>query len=184
MGLELSDPGFDFSALCEFRARLIAGGAADRLLDQLLVRCRDQGLLKARGRQHTGSAHVLAAIRDLNRLELLGETMRAALNELAAVEPAWLKGVAPKAWFDRYSRRVEDNRLPRTEAKRQACAQMVGEDGFALLARLDTEETPSVLKRLPKVQALQTSAGRLGMTPSGECQDKLAKARRWKSFTK
>lgn len=170
LGLELSDPGFDFSVLCEFRARLIAGGAADRLLDQLLVRCRNQGLLKARGRQRTDSTHVLAAIRDLNRLELLGETMRAALNELAAVEPTWLKGVAPKAWFDRYSRRVEDSRLPRTETKRQAYAQTVGEDGFALLALLDAEETPSGLKRLPKVQALRTAWARhfeQDTTPSG-----------------
>jgi IS5 family transposase len=160
LGLELSDSGFDFSVLCEFRARLIAGGAADRLLDQLLVRCRDQGLLKARGRQRTDSTHVLAAIRDLNRLELLGETMRAALNELAAVEPAWLRGLAPKAWFDRYSRRVEDSRLPRTEAKRQTYAQTVGEDGFTLLALLDAEEAPSALKRLPKVMALRTAWAR------------------------
>jgi hypothetical protein len=27
LGLELDDPGFDFSVLCEFRARLTAGGA-------------------------------------------------------------------------------------------------------------------------------------------------------------
>lgn len=160
LGLKLSDPGFDFSVLCEFRARLIAGKAEDRLLERLLVRCRDRGLLKARGRQRTDSTHVLAAIRELNRLELLGETMRAALNELAAVEPAWLQGVAPKAWYERYGRRVEDSRLPRTEAKRQAYAQTVGEDGFALLAFLDAEETPSELKQLPKVQALRTAWSR------------------------
>src|SRR5512135_227346 len=31
LGLELTDPGFDFSVLCEFRARLATGGA-ERLL--------------------------------------------------------------------------------------------------------------------------------------------------------
>lgn len=36
LGLELTDPGFDFSVLCEFRARLIAGGAQQQLLDTLL----------------------------------------------------------------------------------------------------------------------------------------------------
>ena len=39
LGLELTDPGFDASVLCEFRARLVAGGAEERLLDRLLERC-------------------------------------------------------------------------------------------------------------------------------------------------
>jgi len=40
LGLELTDPGFDFSALCEFRARLIAGGSEKLLLDKMLQRLR------------------------------------------------------------------------------------------------------------------------------------------------
>ncbi len=160
LGLDLSDPGFDFSVLCEFRSRLIAGEAENRLLERLLVRCRDQGVLKARGRQRTDSTHVLAAIRELNRLELIGETMRAALNELATIAPAWLKGIAPKDWYERYGRRVEDSRLPRTAAKRQAYAEMVGEDGFVLLAFLGAAETPSELGQLPKVRALRTAWAR------------------------
>jgi len=160
LGLELSDPGFDFSVLCEFRTRLIVGEAEDRLLERLLVRCRDQGLLKARGKQRTDSTHVLAAIRELNRLELIGETMRAALNELATVAPTWLKSTAPKAWYERYSRRVEDSRLPSTDAKRQAYAKMVGEDGFNLLTHLDADTTPSELRQLPKVRALRTAWAR------------------------
>jgi transposase len=99
LGLELTDPGFDPSVLCEFRARLLAGSAEERLLERLLERCRELGLLKARGRQRTDATHVLAAIRVLNRLELVGETLRAALNELAAVAPDWLRGVAPE-WSD------------------------------------------------------------------------------------
>src|SRR5438034_5934118 len=67
LGLELTDPGFDASVLCEFRARLLSGGAEQRLLDRLLVLCRERGLLGARGRQRTDSTHVLAAIRTLNR---------------------------------------------------------------------------------------------------------------------
>ena len=53
LGLELADPGFDHSVLCEFRSRLLAGGAEERLLVRLLERCRARGLLKARGRQRT-----------------------------------------------------------------------------------------------------------------------------------
>jgi transposase len=74
LGLELADPGFDHSVLCEFRARLLEGGAEERLLHKLLDACRARGLLKARGRQRTDATHVLAAIRVLNRLELVGET--------------------------------------------------------------------------------------------------------------
>jgi hypothetical protein len=36
LGLDLSDPGFDFSVLSEFRARLLAGDAEERLLEKLL----------------------------------------------------------------------------------------------------------------------------------------------------
>ena len=35
LGLELTDAGFDYSVLSEFRARLVAGSAEERLLDVL-----------------------------------------------------------------------------------------------------------------------------------------------------
>jgi transposase len=155
LGLELDDPGFDASVLCEFRARLVAGGAEERLLDRLLARCRELGLVKARGRQRSDTTHVLAAIRTLNRLELVGETLRAALNELAAVAPDWLREAAPKGWYERYALRVEDGRLPRTAAEREAYARTVGGDGFALLDRLDEPATPEELRGLPKVVILR-----------------------------
>ena len=63
LSLELTDPGFDHTVLSEFRSRLVAGNAEQRLLDQLLERCREGGWLKARGRQRTDSTHVLAKIR-------------------------------------------------------------------------------------------------------------------------
>jgi transposase len=40
LGLELDDPGFDHSVLCEFRARLVEGGAEERLLGRLLEAVR------------------------------------------------------------------------------------------------------------------------------------------------
>src|SRR5437868_1305653 len=76
LGLELTDPGFDASVLSEFRARLATGAAERLLLDTLLACCRERGWLKARGRQRTDSTHVLAAIRALNRIEVVAETMR------------------------------------------------------------------------------------------------------------
>src|SRR2546421_6737010 len=142
LSLELTDPGFAFSVLSEFRDRLLAGSAEELLLDKLLERCRALGLLKARGPQRTDSTHVLAAIRVLNRLELVAETLRAALNAVATVAPDWLQGLAPLAWYERYGRRIEDTRLPREQAQRDAYAQTVGEDGFHLLDALDAPQAP------------------------------------------
>src|SRR5206468_11984499 len=155
LGLELADPGLDAWVWCEFRARLVAGGAEERLLDRLLARCRELGLLKACGRQRSDTTHVLAAIRVLNRLELVGETLRAALNELATIAPDWLRAAAPKGWYERYALRVEDGRLPRSAAEREAYARTVGGDGFALLDRLDEPSTPEELRGLPKVLTLR-----------------------------
>jgi transposase len=155
LGLDLTDPGFDFSVLSEFRDRLLAGSAGELLLDKLLERCRTMGLVKARGQQRTDSTHVLAAIRVLNRLELVAETLRAALNELATVAPAWLQGVTPLAWYERYGKRIEDTRLPQGQANRDAYAQTVGEDGFALLDALEASEVPEGMRELASVSALR-----------------------------
>src|SRR5919202_5155705 len=149
LGLELTDPGFDFSVLSAFRDRLLAGSAEALLLDKLLERCRARGLLTARGQQRTDSTHVLAAIRVMHRLELVAETLRAAINALATVAPDWLQAMAPLAWYERYGKRIEDTRLPQGQASRDAYAQMVGEDGFALLDALEAAATPVHLRTLP-----------------------------------
>jgi transposase len=142
LSLEPTDPGFDFSVLSAFRDRLLAGGAEELLLDKLLERCQALGLLKARGQQRTDSTHVLAAMRVLNRLELVAETLRAALNAVAPVAPDWLQAITPLAGYERYSRRIEESRLPKTKTERDAYADTVGEDGFMLLAALDTPGVP------------------------------------------
>jgi transposase len=155
LSLDLTDPGFDFSVLSEFRDRLRAGSAVERLLDKLLERCRAMGWLKARGQQRTDSTHVLAAIRVLNRLELVAETLRAALNAVATVAPDWLQGFAPLAWYERYGKRIEDVRLPRDKADREAYAQMVGEDGFSFLEAVEGAEAPKEVRELPILESLR-----------------------------
>ena len=154
LGLSLIDPGFDHTVLSEFRSRLIEGGAERLLLDTLLQHLRDRGLVKARGRQRTDSTHVLAAVRGLNRLERVGETVRAALNELAVVAPDWLQALAPPAWYERYSRRVEAYRLPKAEKERLELAATIGADGDQLLAAIDAAVEPW-LAQLPAIQVLR-----------------------------
>jgi transposase len=84
--LELEDRGCDFSVLCEFRARLLQGNGEALLFEALLRSAKERGWLKARGRQRTDSTHVLAAIQTLSRLECVAETLRHALNVLAALD--------------------------------------------------------------------------------------------------
>src|SRR5690242_11066896 len=139
--LELEDPGFDYSVLCEFRARLLEGGAEHRLFDKVLSILREQKLVKKRTLQRTDSTHVLAAVRDLNRLERVVETLRAALNILAAVDPDWVRANIPAEWADRYGQRTEEYRLPSEDKEREKFAEQVGRDGSALLDAIWSEET-------------------------------------------
>src|SRR5918998_5566182 len=155
LALDLADAGFDHSLLCEFRGRLLEHGAEERLLGRLLDAAREGGLLQARGRQRTDSTHVLAAVRDLNRVELLAETPRAALNEIAAAAPGWLRALAPSAWFERYGRRIEDMRLPETGPKRDAYVAQVGTDGCRLLDALAGPDAPPEAAAQPAVAVLR-----------------------------
>jgi transposase len=155
LSLELTDPGFDFSVLSEFRGRLVAGAAEQLLLGRMLERFRERSLVKARGRQRTDSTHVLGSLRVLNRLELLGETLRAALNALATEAPEWVRSVAPAEWFQRYAHRIEESRLPRGKEAREAYARSVGENGFALLEALEAPGAPAELKHLPAIEILR-----------------------------
>lgn len=155
LGLELEDKGFDYSVLSEFRGRLIEANAQERLLDTMLDHFKARGLVKDKGKQRTDSTHVLANIRVMNRLELVAETMRAALNELATVAPDWLQEVAEESWYDRYADRVEDYRLPKSKAAREAYAKTVGVDGFRLLDAIDKAVDSAELTNLGKVDILR-----------------------------
>jgi transposase len=130
LSLELNDPGFDSTVLCEFRARLVAGSVEQKLLDALLEKCRERKLVKARGRQRTDSTHVLARVRAVNRLECVGETMRHALNSLAVVAPDWLQAHSRSEWVERYGRRVDDYHLPTNKGERHAYVEVIGADGW------------------------------------------------------
>ncbi|MEZ4678716.1 MAG: transposase [Caldilineaceae bacterium] len=151
LGLELGDQGFDYSVLSEFRSRLVENSAEALLLETILDLCRKKAWLKARGKQRTDSTHVLAAVRSLNRYELLGETLRHALNIVAIAHPQLLQEQASVEWHKRYDRRIEKAQLPKSKAARQAWATRVGADGVTLLQWV----TAAGLQKLPAVQLLQ-----------------------------
>lgn len=155
LGLELNDSGFDDSILSEFRARLIEGGAEYQLLHRLLERAKERGWLNGRGRQRTDSTHVLASIRVLNRLELVGETLRAALNELANLAGDWLSSWAPTEWLERYAMRFDQIRLPKKDNERQALIERIGIDGHRLFSAVYADGAPMEVRQAPMVEILR-----------------------------
>ena len=87
LGLPLDDPGFDHSVLPEFRDRVAGGGLEQAVLDALLAKLAAGGLVRGGGKQRTDSTRVIAAVAALGRLELAGESVRAAVEALAAADP-------------------------------------------------------------------------------------------------
>jgi transposase len=155
LGLALDDEGFDFSVLSEFRARLVAGSLEEALLARLLERLKELGLLKAGGRQRTDSTHVLGRVRGLNRLELAGESVRAAAEALAAAAPGWLAGVIDASWQQVYGQRIDQIRLPASQSARDKLAVQYGRDGYHLLEAVGAADAPGWLRDLPAVAALR-----------------------------
>lgn len=155
LGLELADPGFDFSVLSEFRDRLITGQMEEKLLDRLLDRLKIQGLIHERGQQRTDSTYVEASIRQLNRLERVGETLRYALNSLAVEAPDWLRTRVPPEWYSLYGSRLDEYRLPKKAKERERLAVQIGRDGKQVLEWVYLPETPVNLKKLPAVEVLR-----------------------------
>lgn len=98
----------------------------------------------------------MAAIRNLNRLEYVGETLRCALNALAIVHPDWLSNLVAPDWFDRYSKPVEESRLPRGTEARNDYAASIGQDGLRILEAIyDDPTTPQWLREVPAIETLR-----------------------------
>ena len=150
LGLDLDDPGFHHSVLGDFRERLLEEGRADRLLDLALARLKEAGLVRERTTQRTDSTHVLAAVRDLTRLELVTEAVRAALEELARTAGHALACLVDDDWGRRYGRPV---RLGKNPTRPKTRMNEAGADARRLLEHL-AALCPDLL-RGPRVEALR-----------------------------
>jgi transposase len=157
LGLPLDDEGFDFSVLSEFRARVAERGLEERALDALLAKLAAGGLLGKGGRQRTDSTHVVAAVRALHTIELAGESVRAALEALAAACPDWLAArFCISDWGSRYGARIDSWRLPAGKAERERLLTGFARDGYALAAACYEDTAPGWAREVPAVQVLRT----------------------------
>jgi len=156
LGLPLDDPGFDHTVLPEFRAKAAEAGLEQVALDALLERLVSAGLVKAGGKQRTDSTHVVAAVAALNRLELAGESVRAAVEALAAAHPDWLEQrICVPDWTRRYGTPMTAWRPPASQAKQDELAIAYARDGYALLEAVCDESSPAWLRELPAVDVLR-----------------------------
>ncbi|MCY0962524.1 transposase [Streptomyces sp. H27-H5] len=154
--MELTDTGFDASVLSRFRARLADNGMERVVFDRLLEHCKDAGLVAAGGRQRTDSTHVISAVRDLNRLELAGESVRAALEALAVAAPLWLAGrIDVTEYAERYGPRIDGWRMPSSKTKRDRLAHVFGQDALALCRAAWADDTPVWIREIEAVGLLR-----------------------------
>ena len=156
LGMELTDTAFDASVLSRFRARLADNGMERVVFDRLLEHCREAGLVAAGGKQRTDSTHVISAVRDLNRLEPAGESVRAALEALAVAAPSWLAGRIDVTEFaERYGPRIDGWRMPSSKTKRDRLAQVFGQDALALCRAAWAADTPAWIREIEAVGLLR-----------------------------
>jgi transposase len=156
LGLDLDDEGFDASVLSEFRTRVVEHGLEQRVLDLLLDALKTEGLVGAGGKARTDSTHVISAVRDLNRLELAGESVRACVEALVVVAPGWLSAVIDVAdWGRRYGARVDTWRLPTSKTKRAELVAAYGSDAVVLLRAVHADTARPWLGELPAVEVLR-----------------------------
>lgn len=165
LGLPLTYAGFDASVLSEFRTRLVESDEVEvLLLDRLLAICVAEGAVKARGKQRTDSTRLLAAVRTLNRLEVVVETISHTLEVLATAAPGWVQSRLDAAWFERYGQELDGWQWPAKDQEQETLAHVVGSDGFRLLDVLyamaqasapDQDSATSLLYRLEAVQTLR-----------------------------
>ncbi|MGW3660017.1 transposase [Streptomyces sp. NPDC005151] len=157
LGLAIDDPGFDHSVLSKFRTRVVAHQLEEQVLDLLLDKLRALGLVQAGDSQRTDSTHIISAVRDLNRIELVGESVRAALNALSAACPDWVdQALVVANWSRRYADRIDTWRLPASKTKQDTLALHYAQDGYTLLTALYAPASPAWLRELPVVQTLRT----------------------------
>jgi len=154
LSLSLTDPGFDASILSEFRTRIVENQIQDFALNRILEFCKHQGLIKTNSKQRTDSTHILARIRHLNRLTLLGETVRATLNDLAETHPKWLLEIMKPEWEYRYVHRFEDLRWSKSENQLSVTVDQIGKDGQFILDAIQLHPICSEIICLSSVRIL------------------------------
>src|SRR6266508_4134203 len=85
-----------------------------------------------------------------DRIETLGEGLRAALEEIARISPGWIVPLLRPGWDERYGRKVETARLlGRKHASAAKLTEQIGADGQRLLDAVDADPAAAWINDLP-----------------------------------
>ncbi|MGP3948887.1 hypothetical protein [Streptomyces sp. 7N604] len=118
--------------------------------------CKDAGLVAAGGKQRTDSTHVISAMRDLTRLELAGQSVRAALEALAAAAPGWLAvAVSVPDLAHRYGERINGWTMPSSKTKRDGLGEVFGQHALALCRTVWDPSAPVWLREIEHVAVMR-----------------------------
>lgn len=149
--LPLNWTGFHWSNLSHFRQRLIENEAEYVVFDKLVKALVEIGFIRQRGKQRTDSMSILGVVAKLSRLELVLETIRVVLAEIAKKEGAWLEQNVPTGYVEKYKSKRQTYKM--TKAEVEAEIGQAGADGLWLLQQL--EEARPEVQELEKVKVMR-----------------------------
>lgn len=153
--LPLNYPGFDSALLNDLRERLMRRQAQQPILGHVLAHFREIGLLGDTSLQPSDAVFILEAVHAHNRLKLVMEAMRLAMEMLATCCPEWLQKIALPHWYERYSSSAQSFRFPRATEEREAQGLEIGADGFYLLQALAQRDAPELAFAMTEIKSLQ-----------------------------
>ena len=122
------------------------------------------------GTMRTDSTHVISAVRDLNRLELAGESVRACLEQLAVAAPELVAQLLDDSWAKRYAARVDTWRMPAATTRKGELALAYGRDGHALLKAVYAAAASDLTWRTGAAAAGRGAAGGAGAELPHRCR--------------
>ena len=138
----VGDEVFDPSVLVYFRRRLVAHDLSGILFAGLLEGLVQAGLVERRGKRRLDSTQMMGLLSSMGRLEIVGETLRLALQELEKSAAAWPRPAGWAALLERYVESKLDYRASVESLKNKM--DQAGADALELLKWLESlaEEKP------------------------------------------
>lgn len=148
-GLTVEFAGIHPSTLTYFRDRLIASEKATFAFDKILEHLKNVGLVKSSGKQRIDSTHVIGAVRELTRIELLHETLRLFCKDAASFK--WAMDESLIALHERFADRISTYRMTAEEKKED-----IKKAGIAMKTFLLWAEAMPTLKALTDEASFST----------------------------
>jgi len=155
LGLDIDDPGFDFTDLSHFRDRLVGDSPELLLLDAIINKAKELSVFGKRDRARTDSTHVVANVRSMNRYELTYRAFEAMLEELARFDMEWVERHIPVGWEPKYSPDWVSIKIPRQKKEREKVFLVWGEDIRQVLDSIESDDPGHERSLLPAVRIMK-----------------------------